>query len=103
MAYSDIVNAFSSAMSADTVTIKGDTTERGAFGSSSGGVFINRFGQISGSGTTVYLEGGNSNWEGSLTQTNILPYYTRAQLMAVSSIKQYLESMNPDLFVDDQL
>lgn len=100
MALSEIQSAFSNSLSADTITIQGDSTDRGAYGSGSGGVFINRFGQISGTGTTVYLEGGSSNWNNSLSQTSIIPYYTRAQLMAVASIKQYLEAMAPDTFVD---
>lgn len=103
MASSEIISAFGQSLSADTVTIQGDSTQRGAFGSASGGVFINRFGQISGSGTTVYLEGGSPDWHDSLTQTNITPYYTRAQLMAVASIKQYLAAMAPDTFVDDKI
>lgn len=103
MSSSEIQAAFSNSLSADTITIQGDNTQRGSFGSGSGGVFINRFGQISGKGTTVYLEGGGTDWADALSQTNIIPYYTRAQLMAVSSIKQYLEAMAPNTFVDEKI
>jgi hypothetical protein len=87
------------------VTVKGDSTKRGASGSaSSGGIFINRLGQISGSGSggtlTVTLEGGDAQWDGALTQDGVSPYYTRAQQEMVASLLKYVRS-HSDAEIED--
>jgi hypothetical protein len=90
----------SSIGSVTSVNISGDSTNRGAQGSSSsgGGLVIKRTGEVTGSASggsmNITLEGGSANWEGALTQDNVAPYYTRAQRAVLSSLLKYIGTMS---------
>lgn len=104
--FSDLTNLLSNIGEAETVTVIGDSSMRGGNFTQGSGITISRAGNITGSAAsgkniTITLEGGNAQWDGALTQDQIGPYYTRAQLTLVSSLRQYVESMSNASFEDN--
>jgi hypothetical protein len=92
--FDNIIDMLGDLSGVDSVKLKGDNTNRGAFGSGgSGGIYIDRLGNVSGSGaSTITLEGGSGDWDGALSDEPRPAYYTRAQLAALSSITKHLET-----------
>lgn len=79
------------------VTIKGDSSLRGASSSGSGsGLVIKRNGEVTGSlsSGSITLEGGGLGWDGALSNDAVSPNYTRAQRTMLASLTKYIESMS---------
>ena len=49
------------------------------------------------------LEGGSAEWEGSLRQENIHPYYSPAQMTSLKELVDYAVSRNKNLYIDSEL
>jgi hypothetical protein len=49
------------------------------------------------------LEGGSSQWDQALVQTNIFPYYSPAQMTTLKILINYCRDLNKDLYLNSDI